>query len=84
LHPPPRSVRCRQMSAMQAEIAELREGPDWGTLTVRVPPTRALRRAERRAQMKLERRDRRRWSMLGCAVLLGAFALTVGVLGVLH
>jgi hypothetical protein len=30
------------------------------------------------------RRERRRWSIFSCAVLAGAFALTVGILDVLH
>jgi hypothetical protein len=67
------------MSAMPAEVAQ-RGG---GTRPVAVPVL-AQRRAERRASLKLARRSRHRWAVLSCSVLGGAFALTVGILDVLH
>ena len=41
-------------------------------------------RAETRAAHVLERRVRRRWSIVGLAILAGSFGLTIGVLDVLH
>jgi hypothetical protein len=67
------------MSAMPAEVTQLPEGS-------RLPaaPASAQRRAERRAALKLARRSRQRWAILSCAILACAFALTVGILDVLH
>jgi hypothetical protein len=67
------------MSAMPAEVTQLSEGS-------RPPavPVLALRRAERRAARKLARRSQQRWAVLSCSILGSAFALTVGILDVLH
>jgi hypothetical protein len=68
------------MSAMPARVSELAQG----TAPARPPVGRSLRRADRRAALVQARRERRRWSILSCAVLAGGFALTVGILDVLH
>jgi len=68
------------MSAMPARVTELSEPPEAGAPT----PVRALRRADRRATLRLARRSRQRWAIVGCAILGGAFFLTVGILDVLH
>ena len=60
LHPPPRSVRCRQMSAMPAEWTEHADAPRRARVA---PGSRAQRRAERRQELKLERRSRQRWAI---------------------
>jgi len=67
------------MSAMPAEATQ----HAGGTRTVAVPAL-AQRRAERRASLKLARRSRHRWALLSCSVLAASFALTVGILDVLH
>ncbi len=67
------------MSAMPAGWTELSDSPHVG-----VSPARAQRRAERRAQLKLERRVRQRWAIAACSILAAAFGLTVGILDVLH
>ncbi|HEY3844509.1 MAG TPA: hypothetical protein VGL48_14750 [Acidimicrobiales bacterium] len=72
------------MSAMPARITELSQAPVAGAPAASVPIARSERRTERRAVLKLERRSRQRWSIFSCAVLVGVFALTVGVLDVLH
>ncbi len=68
------------MSALPARVTEL---PIAAPAPV-APLGRAERRAERRAQLKLARRSRRRWAVLACSVLAGVFGLTVGILDVLH
>ncbi|HWE66719.1 MAG TPA: hypothetical protein VG298_08750 [Acidimicrobiales bacterium] len=68
------------MSAMPARITERPQG----TVPTRLPAPRTERRADRRAAQMEARRERRRWSIFSCAVLAGAFALTVGILDVLH
>jgi hypothetical protein len=67
------------MSAMPAEVTQLSEGS-------RPPatPVRAQRRVDRRAALKLERRDRQRWAIFSCSILGCAFVLTVGILDVIH
>jgi hypothetical protein len=65
------------MSAMPARVTEYAEVP-------RLSADRVPRRADRRAELKLARRERRRWSILSCSLLGGAFVLTVGILDVLH
>jgi hypothetical protein len=67
------------MSAMPAEVTQLSEGS-----RLAAPPASAQRRAERRAALKLARRSRQRWAVLSCTILACAFALTVGILDVLH
>jgi hypothetical protein len=67
------------MSAMPARVTELSED----IRPTAVPPV-VVRRGDRRAALKEARRDRRRWAILGCSVLGGFFALTVGILDVLH
>jgi hypothetical protein len=67
------------MSALPAETTELSPRP----YAVR-PPARSQLRTERRAELALARRERLRWSVVGVAILGGSFALTVGVLDVLH
>jgi hypothetical protein len=72
------------MSALPAPAAEL--FPRHGASAVPGQPqvVQAQRRAERRAEQKLARRDRRRWSIYSCSVLGGAFVLTIGILDMLH
>ncbi len=67
------------MSAMPARVTELPDGP----VVVAVPEP-VQRRADRRAEQRLARRDRRRWAFIGSAVLVGSFGLTVGILDVLR
>ncbi len=67
------------MSAMPARVAELPDGPLVGT-----SPAQVQRRADRRAEQKLARRDRRRWAVIGGAILAASFGLTVGILDVFH
>jgi hypothetical protein len=75
------------MSAMPARVTE---GPE-RTLVTPAPtaaaapaPTQSERRADRRALQKQARRSRQRWALLGCSILGGALALTVGILDVLR
>jgi hypothetical protein len=67
------------MSAMPAEWTELSDSPHAGAT-----PARVQRRADRRAEQKLTRRSRQRWTVAACSLLVGAFGLTVGILDVLH
>ncbi|MGA2304117.1 MAG: hypothetical protein ABSH29_07925 [Acidimicrobiales bacterium] len=67
------------MSALPAETTELSPRPH------AVRPSAGLQlRAERRAEQARARRERIRWSVVGVAILGCSFALTVGVLDVLH
>jgi hypothetical protein len=67
------------MSALPAETTELSPRPH------AVRPAAGLQlRAERRAGQALARRVRVRWSVVAVAILSCSFALTVGVLDVLH
>jgi hypothetical protein len=67
------------MSALPAETTELSPRPR------AVRPSAGLQlRAERRAEQARARRERIRWSVVGVAILGCSFALTVGVLDVLH
>ena len=67
------------MSAMPAGWTELSESP-------RVPavPDRRTRRADRRAELKLARRSRRRWAIAAISILVAFFAFTVAMLELLH
>jgi hypothetical protein len=67
------------MSAMPARWTELSESP-------RVPALqgRVTRRADRRAELKVARRSRRRWAIAACSILAVSFAFTVGMLELLH
>ena len=67
------------MSAMPAGWTELSDPPKVGA-----SPARAQRRAERRAQLKVERRARQIWTVVACSILAVAFGVTVGILDVLH
>ncbi len=67
------------MSAMPARVTELPGGP-----TVDPAPGPMQRRIDRRAEQKLARRDRRRWSVIAGVILVGSFGMTVGILDVLH
>ena len=64
---------------MPAGWTELSESPRVAALTDRV-----TRRADRRAELKLARRSRRRWAVAAGAVLVGFFAFTVGMLELLR
>ena len=67
------------MSALPAETTDLSPRPH------AVRPSAGLRlRVERRAEQALARRERVRWSIAGVAIMVCSFALTVGVLDVLH
>ena len=67
------------MSALPAETTDLSPRPH------AVRPAAGLQlRAERRAEQAQARRERVRWSVVGVAILGCSFALTVGVLDVLH
>jgi hypothetical protein len=67
------------MSAMPAGWTELSESP-------RVPavPAQRARRADRRAELKVARRSRRRWAIAAISILVGFFAFTVAMLELLH
>jgi hypothetical protein len=67
------------MSAMPAGWTELSESP-------RVPALQgsAIGRADRRAELKVARRSRRRWATAACCILVVSFAFTVGILELLH
>jgi hypothetical protein len=67
------------MSAMPAGWTELSDSPH-----VDASPSSAQRRSDRRAELKLARRAQQRWIVAACSILVGAFALTVGILDVLH
>jgi hypothetical protein len=69
------------MSALPAQTPELSREP----MMVRpMTGNGAQLRAERRAEMAQARRLRQGWSVISLAVLGAFFALTVGVLDVLH
>jgi hypothetical protein len=81
------------MSAMPARVTELSESPAVVASPVRAPTppsvaapaaTPAARRVDRRAMLKLARRSRQRWALLGGAILAVSFVLTVGILDVLR
>jgi hypothetical protein len=67
------------MSAMPAGWTELSESP-------RVPALqgRVARRVDRRAELKVARRSRRRWAIAACSILVVSFAFAVGMLELLH
>ncbi len=67
------------MSAMPAGWTELSDSPRVGVIPARVQP-----RADRRAELKVARRSRQRWTVAACSLLAAAFGLTVGILDVLH
>ena len=67
------------MSAMPAGWTELSESP-----RVNVAPDRVQRRADRRAELKVARRSRRRWAIAARSILVVAFGFTVGMLELLH
>ena len=67
------------MSAMPAGWTELSESPRVSAL-----PARIQRRTDRRAELKVARRSRRRWAIVGCSILVASFGLTVTVLELLH
>ena len=67
------------MSALPAEWTERTDPP-----RVAADRVRGQRRAERRQELKLERRSRRRWAVASCSVLVCSFGLTVGILDVIR
>ena len=67
------------MSAMPAEWTELSERPTVGAL-----PARAQRRTDRRAELKVARRERRRWAIASGCILVVAFCFTVLMLELLR
>jgi hypothetical protein len=67
------------MSAMPARVTELSGSP-----AVVAAPVPASRRVDRRAMLKVARRSRQRWALLGGAILVCSFGLTVGILDVLR
>ncbi len=64
---------------MPAGWTELSESP-----RVNVVPDRVQRRVDRRAELMVARRSRRRWAVAAGAILAFAFAFTVGMLELLH
>jgi hypothetical protein len=50
----------------------------------RQPDSRVELMAERRAVQRVERQSRRRWAVGSCVALGASFALTAGILDVLH
>ncbi len=69
---------------MPARVTELPMGPVVSASPVATSPVAAQRRVERRAELKVARRSRRRWAVAGCSLLAAALGLTVGILDVLH
>jgi hypothetical protein len=67
------------MSAMPAGWTELSESP-----RVHVAPDRVQRRSDRRAELMVARRARRRWAVAAGSVLVAAFGCTVAILELLH
>ena len=67
------------MSAMPAGWTELSDSPHVGA-----SPIRAQRRADRRAELKLARRSRRRWAAAAGSILFVSFTFTVVILELLH
>jgi hypothetical protein len=67
------------MSAMPAGWTELSESPRVAAL-----PAQAQRRADRRAELKVARRSRRRWALAAGSILAVSFAGTVGIMELLH
>jgi hypothetical protein len=72
------------MSALSAQITQEHRGPAFAAVPVRRPDSRAQLQAERRALQRTERRSRQRWAVGSCAALGASFALTVGILDMLH
>jgi hypothetical protein len=71
------------MSAMPARVSELAERTEVGSAPY--PSVAGLTgRAQRRAERMAARKARQRWAIFGCSILGSAFALTVGILDVLH
>jgi hypothetical protein len=68
------------MSALPAETTEMSPRP----YAVRPLAARSQLRAERRAEQAMARRERFRWAIVSVTLLVLSFALTVGVLDVLH
>ncbi len=68
------------MSALPAETTELSPA----RVEVRPAVAGPQQRAERRPEEAMARRARRRWAIFSLAVLGLSFALTVGILDVLH
>jgi hypothetical protein len=68
------------MSALPAETTELPPA----RVAMRPGVAGPQQRAQRRAEEATARRARRRWATLSLAVLGLSFALTVGILDVLH
>jgi hypothetical protein len=68
------------MSVLPADTTELSPRP----YAVRPSAAGSQLRAERRAEQAKARRERFRWSIVAVAILVLSFALTVGVLDVLH
>jgi hypothetical protein len=68
------------MSALPAETTELSPRPH----AVRPSAAGLQLRAERRSEQAMARRERLRWAIVGVTILVLSFALTVGVLDVLH
>jgi hypothetical protein len=67
------------MSAMPARVTELAGGR-----AAVASPAPAARRTDRRALLKLARRSKQRWALLGGGILAVSFGLTVGLLDVLR
>jgi hypothetical protein len=72
------------MSALSAQITQEHRGPGIAAVPVRRPDSRAQLQAERRAAQRAERQSRRRWTVGSCVALGASFALTAGILDVLH
>jgi len=68
------------MSALPAETTELSPRPH----AVRQSVARIQLRAERRAEQAKAQQQRLRWAIVSVTILVLSFALTVGVLDVLH
>ncbi|MGP0032892.1 MAG: hypothetical protein ACLPVF_20595 [Acidimicrobiales bacterium] len=72
------------MSALPAQITEPLGSPGITAVPLPRPDSRARVQADRRVAQRAERRSRRRWALGACAILVAAFAFTVGILDVLH
>lgn len=74
-------ARVTELSGSRAVVASPLSAPAPTTMPAATP---TARRVDRRAMLKLARRSRQRWALLGGAILTLSFVLTVGILDVLR
>jgi hypothetical protein len=67
---------------MSATPARVTERTEHTAVTAAQTPSES--RVDRRAWQRHARRTEQHWALLACAILIGAFGLTVGILDVLR